>query len=133
MELIVVDTSALLAMLQNEPERAAFAAKIARTERRAVSAVSMLEAGMVAFGRRGQVGLSALDELVTDLEIEIIPFDEAQYRLALTAFRTFGKGIHPRARLNLGDCVVYALAKGMNAPLLFKGNDFTATDLTPAL
>ncbi len=75
MELIVVDTPALLAMLQNEPERAAFAAKIARTERRVVSAVSMLEAGMVAFGRRGQVGLSALDELVTDLEIEIIPFD----------------------------------------------------------
>jgi len=132
MELIVVDTSALIAMLQNEPERAAFAASIARSERRVVSAVSLFEANMVAFSRRGHAGVAALDELVNDTELEIIPFDDAHRRLAQQAFQTYGKGIHSQARLNLGDCAAYALAKGMNAPLLFKGNDFAATDIISA-
>jgi ribonuclease VapC len=130
--MIVIDTSALIAILQNEPERAEFAALIARTERRLVSAVTLLEAGMVARSRRGEAGLKALDDIVSDAELEIVPFDDQQRQLALAAFNQYGKGIHPAARLNLGDCAVYALAKGMNAPLLFKGNDFTATDLVAA-
>jgi ribonuclease VapC len=132
MGLIVVDTSAVVAMLQDEPERAAFAAIVARAHRRVVSTVSLLEAGMVAFGRRGATGLLALDQLVTDTELEIVPFDDTQRRLALAAFSRYGKGVNPVARLNFGDCAVYALAKGMNAPLLFKGDDFTAIDLLSA-
>lgn len=96
MELIVIDTSALLAMLQNEPERAEFAALIARTERRLVSAVTLLEAGMVARSRRGEAGLKALDDIVSDAELEIVPFDDQQRQLALAACNQYGKGIHPR-------------------------------------
>jgi ribonuclease VapC len=130
--MIVIDTSALIAILQNEPERAEFAALIARAERRLVSAVTLLEAGMVARSRRGEAGLTALDDIVSDAELEVVPFDDQQRQLAIAAFNQYGKGIHPSARLNLGDCAVYALAKGMNAPLLFKGNDFIATDLVAA-
>jgi ribonuclease VapC len=66
---------------------------------------------------------------LAECEIEIVPFDEAQLRAAVAAFDRYGKGIHPRARLNLADCAAYALAATMNAPLLFKGNDFAATDV----
>ena len=130
--MIVVDTSALIAIVQNEPERAEFTKVIAHAPRRFVSTVSLLEASLVAHSRRGQAGLDVLNDIVVDSELEIVPFDDAQRRLAVQAFIRFGKGNHPRARLNFGDCVAYALAKGMNAPLLFKGDDFAATDLVPA-
>ena len=130
--MIVIDTSALIAMLQDEPERAEFASLIARAERRLESTVSLLEAGMVARCRRGEAGLKALDDIISDAELEIIPFDDVQRQLALAAFNKYGKGIHASARLNFGDCAAYALAKSINAPLLFKGDDFAATDLTPA-
>jgi ribonuclease VapC len=130
--MIVIDTSALIAILQDEPERPQFAALIARADRRMVSAVSLLEASIVARSRRGAVGVTALDEIVADAELEIIAFDDFQRRLAVQAFNTYGKGIHPSARLNFGDCAAYALAKAMNAPLLFKGTDFVATDLISA-
>ena len=130
--MIVVDTSALIVIVQNEPERAEFTRLIAHAPRRFVSTVSLLEASLVAHTRRGQAGLIALDEIVADAEVEIVPFDDAQRRLAVQAFIRFGKGNNPRSRLNFGDCAVYALAKGMNAPLLFKGDDFAATGLVPA-
>ncbi len=131
--MIVIDTSALIAILQDEPERPRFAAVIARANRRMVSAVSLLEAGIVVRIRRGEVGLVALDEMVSDAELDIVAFDDTQRRLALQAFNQYGKGIHPSARLNFGDCAAYALAKIMNAPLLFKGTDFVATDLISAV
>lgn len=130
--MIVIDSSALIAILQNEPERARFASLIARANRKLVSAVTILEAGMVARSRRGEAGLIALGEIVAGAEIEIVPFDAPLAELALEAFARYGKGNHAQARLNLGDCATYALAKGMNAPLLYKGTDFASTDIVSA-
>lgn len=126
--MIVVDTSALLAILLDEPERPQFREVLAKEPRKSVSSVSVLEAGIVISTRRGPDGLAALADLLDRAEIVIAPFDRAQTQLAITAFETYGKGRHP-ARLNICDCAAYALAKAMNAPLLFKGNDFAATDI----
>jgi ribonuclease VapC len=130
--MIVIDSSALIAILQNEPERAQFASFIAHANRKYVSAVTLLEAGMVARSRRGDAGLAALGEILADAEIEIVPFDEPLVKLALQAFARYGKGNHSKARLNLGDCAAYALAKSVNAPLLYKGTDFANTDIASA-
>jgi ribonuclease VapC len=129
---IVVDTSALLAVLLDEPEKARFRDFLAEAPRKMVSAVNVLEAGIVMSTRRGPDGLAALADLIDRAEIEVVPFDHAQSQLALAAFQAFGKGRHA-ARLNICDCAAYALAKGTNLPLLYKGNDFAATDITAAL
>lgn len=130
--MIVVDTSAVLAIIQGEPEANEFLDIIRQADRVVISAVSMLEAGMLLRSRRGPSGPDDLTAIIDGMAIEVVPFDGALAAGALDAFGRYGKGIHPAARLNLGDCAVYALAKGMNAPLLFKGHDFIATDLTPA-
>jgi ribonuclease VapC len=130
--MIVVDTSAIIAIIQAEPECATFLDHVRRADRALMSAVSMLEAGMVLRARRGPEGIAELVELVEAMVIEVVPFDAAQADGALQAFAAYGKGQHPKARLNLGDCATYALAKAMDAPLLFKGNDFAATDLVSA-
>ena len=130
--MIVVDTSALLAVLLDEPETVRFRDFLADAPRKMVSAVSLLEAGIVMSTRRGPDGLAALADLIEIAEVEVVPFDHAQNQLALAAFQAFGKGRHT-ARLNICDCAAYALAKGMNAALLFKSNDFAATDITAAL
>ncbi len=128
--MIVVDTSAIIAIIQAEPECAHFLEKIRSADRAFISAVSMLEAGIILRARRGPAGVAELAELIEALAIEIVPFDASQADGALQAFSLYGKSLHPQARLNLGDCATYALAKAMSAPLLFKGNDFTATDIT---
>ena len=130
--MIVVDTSALLAVLLDEPEKVGFRDILANAPRKAISTVSMLEAGILMTARRGDAGRAALSELVDRAEIEVVPFDQAQCQLALAAFETYGKGRHA-ARLNICDCAAYALAKGMNAPLLYKGADFAATDIAAAV
>jgi ribonuclease VapC len=130
--MIVVDTSALIAIIQAEPECATFLDQVRQADRALMSAVSMLEAGMVLRARRGPAGIAELVDLVEAMAIEVVPFDAAQADGALQAFAVYGKGQHPKARLNLGDCASYALAKAMDAPLLFKGNDFSATDLVAA-
>lgn len=131
--MIVVDTSALLAVIQDEPEAALFLSAIRDTERALMSAVSVLEAGMVLRARRGVSAVAELASFLESMAIEVVPFDVVLASLALDAFERFGKGISSKARLNFGDCAVYALAKGMNAPLLYKGNDFAATDITAAI
>lgn len=131
--MIVVDTSALLAIIQKEPECVPFLAMIRNADRVFVSAVTLFEASIVLHARRGIDGTNDLSDLVDAMGIDIVAFDVASAQSALDAFRVFGKGIHPKARLNLGDCAAYALAKGMSAPLLFKGDDFAATDITAAL
>ena len=83
--------------------------------------------------RHGSAAVGRLWQLLADSEIEIVPFDEVQVRAAAVAFDQYGKGINPRARLNLSDCAAYALAKTMSAPLLIKGDDFTQTDLQSCL
>jgi ribonuclease VapC len=130
---IVIDASALLAIIQDEPEANHFLSAIQSADRALVSAVTVLETGMVLRARRGAAGAQELSGLLEAMAIEIAPFDAASAALALDAFERYGKGINPKARLNLGDCAVYALAKEMNAPLLYKGEDFAGTDISSAL
>lgn len=129
---MVIDTSALLAILFAEPEAVALAQKITESDARLISAVSLLEASIVVAARKGSEGSAALDEIVTALAPEIVPFDASQAHVALNAWRNFGKGRHP-AGLNFGDCCSYALARSTEMPLLYKGNDFGKTDVISAL
>jgi ribonuclease VapC len=128
--MIVVDSSALLAIFEGEPDAATFATAIAEADRLLISAVNVYETGIVLRVRHGEEAPARLWRfLLEDNDFEIIPFDQRQAHEALTAFGRFGKGLNPRARLNLADCAAYALAKSMNLPLLFKGDDFTHTDV----
>jgi len=131
--MIVIDTSALIAILSHEPERTSFYDAIVAADRCLVSAVTYQEAGHVLIAKRGVNGLYDLEDFLALIKAEIIPHDLHLAALALEAFRRYGKGINPKARLNFCDCAAYALAKAMNAPLLFKGNDFAETDLTSCL
>jgi ribonuclease VapC len=132
--MIVVDSSALLAILEHELDAAIYASAIELADGLLVSAVNVHETGVVLRIRRG---LPALDRLwrflVIENDFEIAAFDENQARLALSAFDRYGKGIHSKARLNLADCAAYALASSLGAPLLFKGDDFSATDVEACL
>ena len=127
---MVVDTSALIAILFDEPEKPAFASAIDAAADPKVSAVTRVEAMMVYLGRR-QSDPADVIALVDILGLKTIDVDRAQADNALDAFTRFGKGRHP-ARLNLGDCFAYALAATLNEPLLFKGGDFLKTDIVPA-
>jgi len=132
--MIVIDTSALVvAILNHEPERTAFFEAIATADRCLVSAVTYQEAGQVLIAKRGVNGLYDLEDFLALINAEIIPHDVNLAAVALEAVRRYGKGIDPKARLNFCDCAVYALAKAMNAPLLFKGNDFMETDVLRVL
>ena len=131
--MIVIDTSAFVAILNKEPERAAMLTAIAAVERRLVSAVTVLETRMVMRGRIGSSGVADFNQMLEDMSAEIVAFDTAQANAAYEAFNTWGKGIHAAARLNFGDCIAYALAKSLNVPLLYKGFDFAATDIKGAL
>ena len=125
---MVIDSSALIAILRNEPERAAFEEAMRADGVRLVSAVTKLEAGMVAVGRRDIAGAQVFDRLLATLSVTIVPFDDHQADIARDAFARFGKGRH-RAGLNFGDCAAYALSIAEAEPLLFKGTDFGATDV----
>jgi ribonuclease VapC len=131
--MIVVDSSALIAIFFDEPERLAFETVIAGGEPCAISAVNAHETASVLRIRHGAAAVDRLWLFLEASEIEIVPFDETQVRAAAEAFDRYGKGIDPKARLNLADCAAYALASVRNAPLLFKGDDFTHTDLRSAL
>ena len=124
--MIVVDSSALLAILFKEPEKQSFEAVLSGVDRCVISAVNAHETACVLRLRHNQAMVDELWRLLAENEIEIVPFDEIQVRAAAVALDRYGRG---KARLNLCDCAAYALAKTMNSPLLFKGNDFTATDV----
>ncbi len=126
---MVIDSSALVAIAFGEPSRPALLDSIASAGKRLISAVSLLEAGMVLRARLGEVSLAFLYRLIEELGADVVPFDEAQARLAVAAFGRFGKGMGHRAQLNLGDCAVYALAALSGEPVLATGNDLAATDL----
>lgn len=131
--MIVVDSSALIAIFEGEPDAPAFATAIAGAERLLISAVNVYETGIVLLVRHGYAAQARLWRfLLEDNDFEIVPFDQLQANEALVAFARFGKGLDPKARLNLADCAAYALAKSMNVPLLFKGDDFTHTYVTSA-
>ncbi len=126
---MVIDTSALTAILLGEPEAESFARAIAADPRRLVSALSALETAIVIFARKGASGVRELDLLIHGAGLTIVSLDGDQVQLARAAYEKFGKGHHPAA-LNLGDCGSYALARSSGEPLLFKGNDFSRTDLS---
>jgi ribonuclease VapC len=128
---MVIDTSALIAILLDEPQRNVLEDAIEADPVRLVSAMSKLEAGMVMIGRHGAEGAVRLDRLLREMAAVIVPFDEHQADIARDAFARYGKGRHS-AGLNFADCAAYALAMAEAEPLLFKGTDFGATDVQVA-
>jgi len=129
---MIIDTSALLAIFQDEPERRKFNEIIAAKEERSISVASFVEVSIVVEARFASEGIRDLDHYLTTARIDIIPVDLEQGRLAREAYRLYGKGRHP-AGLNFGDCFSYALAKSSARPLLYKGKDFSQTDIECAV
>lgn len=129
---MVIDASALLAILFREPERDIFVNAVAEAGVRLVGTVNAFEAAVVVATRKGPEGSRELDLLFHSAGIEIVSFTDAQLRLAREAYARYGKGRHP-AGLNLGDCCAYALARHTGEPLLFKGADFARTDVISAV
>ena len=125
---MVIDTSALLAVLLEEPEASGFRQALSRDPVRMISAVSALEATCVLESRLGERAGVELELFLHKIKVRVMPFDEEQLEIARWAWRKFGKGRHP-AGLNLGDCAAYALAKAAREPLLFKGSDFAQIDV----
>lgn len=130
--MIVVDSSAIIAILLDESDAAAFLNVLAAATDPRLSAVTNYEIRTVAFSRGRERLLNEYELLFETAGLTIAPFDEQQSMLAFEGFRRWGKGIHP-AGLNFGDCAAYALAKSLDAPLLFKGEDFARTDVRLAL
>jgi ribonuclease VapC len=126
---MVIDTSALIAIALGEPTRKRLLDALETAADRVLSSVSLLEAGMVLRARLGENAVALLNQLVEELATGVVPFDEAQARLAIAAFGRFGKGMGHRAQLNFGDCAVYALAVSRGEPVLATGNDFAAAGL----
>ena len=129
---MVIDSSALLAILQDEPERRALVEAIESADRRCLSVVNLVEASIVLEARRGPTAARLLDTLVERAGIDVVGVDREQGELARRAFARFGKGRHS-AGLNFGGSFAYALAQAFGDSLLFKGGDFSQTDVTPAL
>lgn len=128
--MIVVDTSALLAIVLREAERHLFLETIIENDA-LMSAGTLIEALMVCHGRGGAAATSEVRTLVDDLGIAIVPVEPDHAVIAHEAFLKYGKGNGHPAQLNFGDLFSYALAKARSLPLLFKGNDFSATDIVP--
>lgn len=129
---IVVDSSAIIAILGSEPERDRLLAVLNTSGANFCSMVTFVESFMVSTNRNADAPVVLHLRLLDDLGIETVPLDQKQAVLAADAFLRFGKGRHP-AKLNLGDCFSYALAKSLNAPLLYKGADFGLTDIAAAV
>jgi len=129
---MVLDTSALLAILQDEPERRSFNEAIEAAAGRVMSAATFVELSIVIESRYGAEGLHDLDLFLARAGIELVAVDLDQAREARLAFSRYGKGRHP-AGLNFGDCFAYALARQLGEPLLYKGDDFSRTDVVPAV
>jgi ribonuclease VapC len=130
---MIIDASALIAILRAEPEASRYAKVIENASHRRISAVNFLEAAGVIDGGRDPIASRRLDDLMREAQITIEPVTERQARVAREAYRDFGKGSRHRASLNFGDCFAYALAKDKGEPLLFKGTDFARTDIASAL
>ena len=129
---MIVDTSAILAVLFDEPDAERFTRAIAEAPHCRMSTANFLEAALVVEGRAGLAGGHELDLFIERAAIELVPVSVEHMQAARRAWRRFGKGNHP-ARLNFGDCFAYALAEVTGEPLLYKGEDFALTDLESAL
>lgn len=129
---MIIDSSALVAILCGEEEAELFANLISNDRYRLVSTLSFIETSIVIGSRYGSTGTAQLDLLMQETAIALVPLTGEQARIACQAYFNFGKGHHP-ARLNLGDCCSYALAKASGQPLLFKGDDFSQTDVNSVI
>src|SRR5688500_18590389 len=129
---MVVDTSAIVAILLREPDADTYSKCLEETARAVMSAITRVELSFVIEGRYRETGRLAIEHALRDSGIEIAAVTPQHAEIAIEAFRQYGKGRH-RAALNIGDCFSYALAKATDLPLLFKGNDFIHTDIRPAL
>lgn len=125
---MILDASAIVAILLEEPGDASLLARLRADQSRGVGAPTLLETGMVLVGRRGEIGRSKLERFIVKARLTIVGFEPHHWPVALTAFERFGKGRHPAA-LNFGDCLAYAIAKVAGEPLLCVGDDFAQTDL----
>src|SRR3954454_20395980 len=121
---MIIDTSALIAILRNEPEAKDCALAIEQNQIRRVSAANFVETALVIDGSRDPIASRRFDDLIKEAQISIEPVTEAQARVAREAYRDFGRGSRHPANLSFGDCFAYALAKTTGEPLLFKGDDF---------
>jgi ribonuclease VapC len=129
---VILDTSALVAILMLEPEASSFAIMIEESSVTRLSVANYLEAAILVERRGDAIRRAMFDTFIQDFGIRLEPVTVSQIHLAHSAYRLYGKGMH-RAGLNYGDCFSYALARSTREPLLFKGNDFSLTDITPAL
>ena len=129
---MVIDTSALIAILFGEPEALSFTRVLAGETLKWISSINALETGIVVEARKGEAGGREFDLLMHRAQIEIVAMNADQAELARAAWRKYGKGNHP-AGLNIGDCCAYALAKYSGEALLFKGDDFSQTDIQSAI
>lgn len=128
---MIIDTSALLAILLGEQDAERYERAVAAAWPRRMSTVALLEAAMVVESRGGTAAGEELDDLLARAEVELVAVTPEQTAVARRAWRRFGKGKH-RAALNFGDCFAYALARTTGEPLLFKGDDFARTDIESA-
>lgn len=129
---MIVDTSALIAILRAEDDASVMAHAIEEAQTRRISAANYLETAVVVDASRDPVASRRFDELVQTAELRVEPVTHDQARIARDAYRDFGKGSGHKAGLNFGDCFAYALAKSTGEPLLFKGDGFGHTDISPA-
>lgn len=130
--MITVDTSAIIAILKGEPEAGSFLRTLSSAERVQLSAATYVECGLVVDARGDAILSERFDQLLAELKARIVDVSAEHARLARDAYRQFGKGSGHPAKLNFGDCFSYALAAESRTPLLFKGDDFTHTDVVPA-
>ena len=129
---MVIDSSAIIAILLGETEAKAFSFAISEAKIKLMSTFSVLESSIVIESKKGEMGKCELDFFIFKAGIETVPFDKSQMETAITAWGKYGKGRHP-AGLNIGDCCSYALSIVSGEPMLFKGDDFNKTDITIAL
>jgi ribonuclease VapC len=129
---MIIDTSAIIAILRDEPEAMSCARAIADATIRRISAVNFVESAVVIDASRDPIAMRRFDDFVKEANISIEPVTETQAQIARGAYRDFGKGSGHPAKLNFGDCFAYALAKTLGEPLLFKGSDFAGTDIVSA-
>jgi ribonuclease VapC len=130
---VIVDTSALIAILRDEPDARLYANAIEQADSRRLSAANFVEAAAIIDSARDPVASRRFDDLCREAELTIEPVTEAQARIAREAYRDFGRASGHPAKLNFGDCFAYALAKAKGESLLFKGSDFAHTDISKAV
>ena len=130
---MIIDSSALVAILRREEDADLYSIALAESTENAVSAATLVETGIVLVRAQSPEFEAQLDELLADNDVERVAFTAHHANIALQAHRMFGRGSGHSARLNFGDCMAYALARATGRPLLFKGNDFTKTDIRAAL